>query len=245
MKGAAIFLLIFAITLMVTLSYPSLPPGQMIYEVVGGVDVDYFILGISVTTLVPAVFNAVIYGFNVWLIYTLMRRATRKDPHKQIIQQTVSVQSQVKESPRRLTKQRDDKPIGVSLTSIEGVGSIFAEKLAAMGITTTTNLLEAGKTRTGRGALAEKAGISPRLILEWVNLSDLMRVKGVSEQYSDLLKQAGVNTVAELGQRNPENLQKKLQEINEDQKLVKRLPSVSTVAEWISRAKQLPRNVTY
>jgi predicted flap endonuclease-1-like 5' DNA nuclease len=245
MKGAAIFLVVFTIFLVITFNYPSLPPGRLIYEAVGGTDVDYPILGISIATLVPAAFNGVIYGFIVWLIYTLAASASRKDRPKQAIRQSATVQSQAIEPPRHLITLKDERQTGVSLNSIQGIGSIFAEKFAAIGITTTVNLLEAGKTRAGRADLAEKAGISPKLILEWVNLSDLMRVKGVSEQYSNLLKQTGVNTVTELAHRNPINLLNKLREINDDKELVKRLPSLSTVSEWINQAKQLPRNVTY
>ncbi|UCH38386.1 MAG: DUF4332 domain-containing protein [Candidatus Bathyarchaeota archaeon] len=199
----------------------------------------------SVATLVPAVFNGVIYGFFIWLIYTLAVRGTRKDQPKQEIQQAVTVHSQAREPSQPLTKLKDEKSTGVSLNSLESIGSIFTEKLAAIGITTTVHLLEAAKTRTRRIDLAEKAGISTKLILEWVNLSDLMRVKGVSEQYSYLLKQAGVDTVTELARRNPTNLLNKLREVNDEKGLVKRLPSLSTVSEWVIKAKELPRTITY
>lgn len=68
----------------------------------------------------------------------------------------------------------------------------------AEGITTADALLDAAATPTGRKKLSEKTGIAESLILEWVNLADLFRIKGVSEEYSDLLEDAGVDTVAEL-----------------------------------------------
>ena len=66
-----------------------------------------------------------------------------------------------------------------------------------------------------RKAIEEKSGIAHKLILEWVNLADLFRIKGVAEEYSDLLEEAGVDTVVELAGRNAENLFAKVTEVNE------------------------------
>lgn len=129
--------------------------------------------------------------------------------------------------------------------AIEGIGDVYAGKLEAVGITTTEALLEAGKSPQGREELSEKSGISDHLILEWVNRADLFRVKGVGEEYSDLLEAAGVDTVPELAQRNPANLWAKLGEVNKEKKLVRRLPSQGQVADWVSQAKDMPRVITY
>ncbi len=75
MRGAIIFLVAFAIFLLVTLGYSSLPPGKMIYDAAVGAETDYSVLGISATLLITAVFNGVIYGFIIWLIYTLAEKA--------------------------------------------------------------------------------------------------------------------------------------------------------------------------
>ena len=45
-------------------------------------------------------------------------------------------------------------------------------------------------------------------------MADLFRIKGVGEEYSDLLEEAGVDTVAELATRNADNLHAKILEIN-------------------------------
>ena len=92
------------------------------------------------------------------------------------------------------------------LESVEGIGNFYAGKLRTAGIGTTEALLEAGATPAGRKALAEDAGVSEKLILEWVNHVDLFRIKGVAEEYADLLEEAGVDTVPELAQRRPDNL---------------------------------------
>lgn len=131
------------------------------------------------------------------------------------------------------------------IEDIEGIGPTYAKKLVEAGINTTDDLLETGATPKGRVILAEKTGISGTLILEWVNLADLFRIKGVGEEYSDLLEEAGVDTVAELARRNADNLHAKICEVNEEKKLVRRPPTPDEVKRWIEQAKKLPRKVEY
>jgi predicted flap endonuclease-1-like 5' DNA nuclease len=132
-----------------------------------------------------------------------------------------------------------------NIEDLEGIGPTYAQKLKEANIKTTDDLLEAGATRRGREELAEKTGISTTLILEWVNLADLLRIKGVGEEYSDLLEEAGVDTVAELAQRNAENLYAKICKVNEEKQLVRRPPTVDAVTDWINQAKRLPRIIEY
>ena len=131
------------------------------------------------------------------------------------------------------------------LSKVEGIGEFYAQKLRAAGVRTTQALLEKGASPQGRTEIAEKTGISGKLILEWVNHVDLFRIKGVGEEYSDLLEEAGVDTVPELAQRNPEHLHQKLVAVNREKKLVRQLPTQSQVSNWIEQAKRLPRVITY
>ena len=131
------------------------------------------------------------------------------------------------------------------IAKIEGIGDVYAQKLQKAGIQTVDDLLQAGADPQGRNELAEKTGISGKLILEWVNHADLFRIKGVGEEYSDLLEEAGVDTVPELAQRNAENLYVKLVETNQEKKLVRRLPTQAQVADWVAQAKDLPRAINY
>ena len=132
-----------------------------------------------------------------------------------------------------------------NIVEIEGIGAAFAAKLKEAGITTTEHLLEKGATAKGRQALVEATGIKDTLILKWVNRADLSRVKGIGEQYSDLLEASGVDTVVELSQRAPANLHAKLEEVNATKKLVRQLPSEAVVADWVENAKSLARVVTH
>ncbi len=131
------------------------------------------------------------------------------------------------------------------IDAIEGIGEVYAQQLKSQGINTTDQLLERTATRKGRQELAEALGISEKLILKWANRADLFRVKGIGEEYSDLLEAAGVDTVPELAQRNPENLHKKLLEVNAEKKLVRRPPSLNEVSKWVAQAKELPRVLSY
>lgn len=131
------------------------------------------------------------------------------------------------------------------IIDVEGIGPTYAKKLVEAGIETTDDLLEVAGTKDGRKTLAEKTEISEKNILEWVNLSDLMRIKGVGEEYSDLLEEAGVDTVVELARRNADHLCAKMMEVNETKKLVRRPPTLDDVKSWVEQAKQLPRKVEY
>ena len=131
------------------------------------------------------------------------------------------------------------------LVEIEGVGESYAQKLKAAGIPTTEVLLEKGATPKGRKEIAEKSGISEKLVLEWVNHVDLFRIKGVASEYADLLEASGVDTVRELAHRIPDHLFKKMQEANAAKKLVRQLPTLAKVTDWVEQAKQLPPAVTY
>ena len=132
-----------------------------------------------------------------------------------------------------------------TLDHVEGIGEAYAAKLADAGIKNTDELLEKGATKEGRASLAETAGVSESLILEWVNHCDLMRINGVGSEYSDLLEAAGVDTVPELAQRVPENLHAKLEEVNNEKELVRSLPTPEAVAEWVTEAKDLPRIIEH
>ncbi len=133
----------------------------------------------------------------------------------------------------------------LNIVDIEGIGPVYAKKLAEAGIKTSENLLNSGATEKMRDDLAEKTGIGAKLILEWVNLADLCRIKGVGQEYSDLLEETGVDTIVELAKRVPENLHAKILEVNGVKKLVRRPPPLSSVKNWIEQAKKLKRIVEY
>ncbi len=132
-----------------------------------------------------------------------------------------------------------------NLTEIEGVSTVYAQKLTDAGYATPEAFLTRCATRKGRKEVAAETGITDTLILKWANRVDLARVKGIGEQYSDLLEASGVDTVPELAQRNAANLYQKMLEINGDKRLVRKLPTESQVGDWIKEAGALPRVMEY
>ncbi len=131
------------------------------------------------------------------------------------------------------------------ITDIEGIEADVAAKLKAAGIKTTGKLLEAARNPTGRKTLAEQTGFDEKKILCWANMADKMRIKGVGEEYAELLHAAGVDTVKDLKYRNPCNLAKAMAAANAKRKLVRLLPSDKAVLRWIEHAKKLPLKITY
>lgn len=131
------------------------------------------------------------------------------------------------------------------LSVIEGIGDVYEAKLNEAGVKSIEALLDTCSTRKGRSDLAEKTDISEKLILKWANHADLDRVSGIGGEYAELLEAAGVDTVPELATRKAENLFKKLQEVNEEKSLVRKLPSEAQVEDWIRQAALLPRVLEY
>ncbi|MBI1384035.1 MAG: DUF4332 domain-containing protein [Rhizobiales bacterium] len=131
------------------------------------------------------------------------------------------------------------------IETVEGIAKVYGEKLRQAGVKRTDQLLERGASKKGRKELADVVGIDEKLILKWTNFCDLMRIRGVGEEYSELLEAAGVDTVKELKMRKPDNLHKAMVEANAKRKMVRQLPSLKQVEKWVAQAKELPAIMTY
>lgn len=131
------------------------------------------------------------------------------------------------------------------VTEISDIDEDVAKALKSAGIRTTTRLLEAAKDPKGRKALAAKTGFDESRLLEWANVADRMRIKGVSGKYADLLHRAGVKTVRDLKHRNASKLADAIRAANEKRKRVQFLPSEKAVSKWIEQAKKLPLKIKY
>ena len=133
------------------------------------------------------------------------------------------------------------KPIG----DLKGMTAAIAAVLKEQGITNSLQLLEAAKKPAQRKTLAAACSCKTREILELANRADLARLKGIGVVYSDLLEQAGVDTVKELRHRRPDNLHAKILEVNETKSLTKQPPPMATVEEWVNQAKELDPMIEY
>lgn len=141
-----------------------------------------------------------------------------------------------------------DKDVVYKAIDVLGVGAVYGAKLEAAGIKTVKQLLLAGTTPSARHKLAAATGISPKVMLTWINHADLMRVTGCGPEYSRLLERAGVDTVMELSRRNSVSLAARLKAANDlggGKVCVKRLPNVATTTRWVDNSQTFARLVTY
>ena len=147
------------------------------------------------------------------------------------------------------TFERDRTPGGQQvvypIVKIEGVCADVEARLKSVGVRTTETLLDRAKDPRGRKALAAASGVAESAILRFANIADLMRLKGVGEDYAELLEAAGVDTVKSLRNRNVQNLTRAMAELNARENLVLAPPSEKRVAAWIAQAKTLPAVMTY
>lgn len=134
----------------------------------------------------------------------------------------------------------------MKIEDVEGIGPTFAAKLSGAGVGTTDALLERAATAAGRDTLSEATGISEKMLLEWVNHADLMRIDGVGSEYADLLEAAGVDSCAELAQRNAANLAQTFQELDAARPdWIRQIPGEAAVAGWIGQAAKLDKVVSH
>jgi len=131
------------------------------------------------------------------------------------------------------------------IKEIEGIGPVYAEKLAQAEITSTAKLLDLCASPAGRKQVAATTGIGEGLLLKWTNLADLMRVSGIGPQFSELLEAAGVDTIKELRNRNAANLAATMEKVNGEKKLSRTSPAEATVIKWIEAAKTMEPKLTY
>ena len=134
----------------------------------------------------------------------------------------------------------------MKIEDVEGIGPVFAQKLKAAGVDTTDELLDRGGSKSGRANLAAASGLTETQLLEWVNHADLMRLNGVGSEYADLLEAAGVDSCAELAQRNAANLAQTFQELDAARpNWIRQIPGEATVAAWIAEAKSMEGVVSH
>jgi predicted flap endonuclease-1-like 5' DNA nuclease len=133
----------------------------------------------------------------------------------------------------------------LKIHEINGVDALSGARLESVGVHTSAELLKMGATPMGRRDLAMRTGLDESRILKWVNMADLTRIRGIGPQYSQLFEVAGVDTVNELKNRNPENLYQKIKEANDAHHIARSLPTTEQVAGFVSQATQLDPVVTY
>jgi hypothetical protein len=131
------------------------------------------------------------------------------------------------------------------IAEVQAIAPFYKSKLKAAGIRSTTTLLKHAATPKLRKELAQSTNIPMRLILDWANIADLTRVRGVALDYAELLFSVGVNTVKDLGRRNATTLVARMAKLNGEKRRVSVLPSQARVERWIEAAQSLPQGMEY
>jgi hypothetical protein len=132
-----------------------------------------------------------------------------------------------------------------SLEKLKGINEAQIERLKKAGIRGTETLLTRGSTPDGRKEIAKATRIALNRVTDWVHRSDLMRIKGVDDDYARLLSRAGVHSIVDLSTRNPIELAGEVEIAAAMERLVKRVPHHKVLAGWIEQARLMVRHVWY
>ena len=254
MSKAVVFVLVFLILFLITLVLPVIPPGGIIIGLFG-LPVVELVAGITVETILNGIVNGLIWGLIVYLVYVVVSPGPKKREFEPMRAPTYPTVSQpiateatsvltMSQKPRQkrepqVRKRRTYTALDQDVETIEGIGPAYGSKLRNAGVKVVDDLLRAGSTRSKRRTLANKVEVAPTTLLKWVYRADFFRIRGIGTQYSSLLEEAGVNTVADLSRRNAKNLHASIKAINRKKNLVRRIPPYRTVQRWIKCAGNL------
>jgi predicted flap endonuclease-1-like 5' DNA nuclease len=251
MSAAAMFAGVFLVLAAITFIFPILPPAQLVYKSLNIPQPTLSILGISVATLLYCATNGFFWGIFAAAVYGLSLHLYRRKP----LPTMPAAQEFPKTPPEPMpldwradkyppaiivrNRARNRSRIEQDIETIEGIGSLRGRMLRNAGIRTVDDLLRAGATRLKRQRLANEFGLSYATVSRWIYRADLLRIRGIGRQYSELLETAGVSTITDLSFKNSRYLWQKLKIINRERKLVKRIPPLKTVETWVYKAKKL------
>ena len=135
--------------------------------------------------------------------------------------------------------------MNLPIRKLRGMSAEIEARLERHSILYSDQLLNASLTPAARRDLAKATRVEASVILELANRADLVRVKGIGRVFSDLLEQAGVDSVKELADRRPDHLHARLVEVNAQKQLAGRAPTRKAVESWVAQAKQLPKTLEY
>jgi predicted flap endonuclease-1-like 5' DNA nuclease len=233
----------------VTLVIPSFPPAQLVYESLKIPPSTESIGGISVATIVNGVTNGFIWIIIGAALYGLACVAFRNEPLPPMPTpphltapppEPVPVDKRTIKIPPAITVRKPRRlRIEYDIETIQGIGPMRGTLFRNMGIKTVDDLLGACTTKREQRRLAKNLGVSHETLLKWIRRGDLLRVRGVGKQYSELLESAGVDSVRDLSTRNPGFLRQTLKAVNREKKLVKRVPPAKTIRIWVNNAQNL------
>lgn len=146
---------------------------------------------------------------------------------------------------RELREPKKVKKAQFSIKQMLEIDPKFVEKLAKIGIKSANKMIEAGKTRSQRLALAKKTDIPYEVILELVKLSDLSRIGYVRSKFTRLFYNAGIETPLELSKWDVMELRSHLKDYIEKSGWKGIAPFPSDLSNYIKDARGLPQIIEY
>lgn len=112
-----------------------------------------------------------------------------------------------------------------------------------VNIGNTQTLMLHCSTKEGRQRVAQASGIDERQLLAWVQRLDLFRVKGIGGDYADLLSALGVENLKDLAAKRADTLHAKMAEVNKSRLIVRQLPTLRRVEQWVTKARDISPKV--
>ncbi|GAI71738.1 unnamed protein product [marine sediment metagenome] len=126
----------------------------------------------------------------------------------------------------------------MKIIEIEGVGEEYAKKLEKAAIANVEDLMPLSWSKIKE--LAKTTSISLKLLEKWQDQTELMVIKGVGPEYSEVLNKIGIDSTRELAYRNPKNTLDKIIEFDKKQPdVIRKIPKVEDIEGWINEAKEM------
>ncbi|NNF15105.1 MAG: DUF4332 domain-containing protein [Gammaproteobacteria bacterium] len=120
------------------------------------------------------------------------------------------------------------------LTNLVGMNDNHVNKLVGIGIESIDDLLAVARDQQQCEALADELQLEDFVINKWVRMAEFLRIPELSPQVAEFLVFAGVNSVDDLAQRNPESLAHKLEHVNSKEKRIADVPSRRQIENWLT-----------
>lgn len=158
---------------------------------------------------------------------TLLEWAVRERQEGKIIASVDEVRDQYKE---------------IYLPGFPAISVDTADEAERQRIMVTKNFLRQALMTSGSiTANPETLDAALRIVADY---SDLVYIRGLSTEYIDLLQAAGIKSVEELAAQAPESLLDRLTAVNNDQKLVLKLPNLTEIGGWVRQAQRFQNSFT-
>lgn len=138
-------------------------------------------------------------------------------------------------------RQHHAEPKESHVTLVEGIGPVYADRLARAGIRTVDDLMRAPTDR-----IADAAAVHEIRADEWQSMARLLQVPAIGPQYAETLVHAGIRTREQLANQDPAMLAARIRRMDQARRMYGRRTDVGpeTVHGWIEAARRSARSQT-